>query len=251
MSYPDEQENSRKPWAQIRREYLEKFADREGDVESQAIIAAYHVVEIFTALSRALDRNGRYKDLIDRRAADFYEGSRLAQGFLDCLINASFSIYNNLNTLSRQCTEGNAEASTLIGIVDKQVHSTVDMEESAAQPAAVLRACFPLLSVITIVLDKGQTMTGSIRSVEQRFASGANAAASDWEQMVNALYRIVEMMQILVLLTAPELADRVNTIASRFKDEDRSKELRLKLRNGFCCLFELGYLLAAQTEAGL
>ncbi len=69
--------------------------------------------------------------------------------------------------------------------------------------------------------------------------------------MLNALYRVVEMMQILALLTAPELSDRIDSIASRFREEDRSKELKLKLRNGFCRLFELAHLLATQTEAGM
>jgi hypothetical protein len=233
---------------QLRRQYLEQYEEKEGDVEGQIVIAAYHVVEVLAALSRTLDRNDRYGGLIDQRLAHFHEGSERAKDFLDCLINATFSIYNNLNTLSHQCTEGNAEASDLIRTVDEQVHFGIDACKPAGRPAAALRACFPLLSLITIVMDPHRAMTGAIRKVEQRFAAGAEAASSDWEQLLNALYRIVEMMQILALLASPELGDQINPIASRFKAEDQARGLRLKLRNGFCRFFELGHLLATQAD---
>lgn len=245
MAYPNGQGNL----AQIWQEYLIKYAEKEGDVEGQVVIAAYHLVEVLTLLSRMVDRNARYGELIDQRSAYFHQGSGMAEGYMDCLINATFSIYNSLNTLCHQCTEGNVEASTLIRTVDEQLRFGVDTGEPAARPAAALRACFPLISLIALVLDQGRTMTSPIRQVEQRFAAGARAASSDWEHMVNALYRVVEVMQILALLTAPELLDRVNSIASRFKEEDRSKELLLKLRNGFCRFFELAHLLATQTDA--
>jgi hypothetical protein len=234
---------------QLWREYLEQYADKEGDVEGQIVVAGYHAVEVLTAFSRTLDGDDRYKALIDQRISYFHEGSRRAGGFAECLINATFSIYNSLNTLSHQLTEGNAEASALIQKVDEQVHSSVESVEPVFRSAAALRACFPLLSLITIALDSDQSMTGAIRYVEQRFAVGADKASSNWEQMLNALYRMVEMVQILALISDPELKDQINQIASRFKEEDQTKELRLKLRNGFCRLFELGHLLATQVDA--
>ena len=231
------------------RQYLEKYADSEGDAEGQTVVAAYCVVEVLASLSRTLDKNGRYKELIDQRLSYFREGSKRAEHFVDCLINATFSIYNSLNTLSHQWTEGNREASVLIQRVDEQVHLRVDSGRSVDRPAAALNACFPLLGLIAIVSDERQAMTGAIRQVEQRFAAGARAASSDWERLLNALYRIVEMTQILALLTDPEQKDEINQIASRFKEEDEAKELRLKLRNGFCRFFELGLLLATQVDA--
>jgi hypothetical protein len=233
---------------QLWRQYLEQYAEKEGDIESQTIAAAYHAVEVLAALSRTLDRNGRYKELIDQRLSYFHEGSNRAETFVDCLINATFSIYNTLNTLSHQCTEGNAEASALIRKVDEQVHLHIDSDNSAGRPAAALRACFPLLGLIAIALDQHQEMTEAIRQIERRFAAGGKAASSEWERLLNALYRIVEMVQVLALVTDAELKDQVNQIASRFKEEDQARELLLKLRNGFCRLFELGHLLATQVD---
>jgi hypothetical protein len=249
MIYPPGQGKSGQYLMQLWREYLEQYADKEGDVEGQTIAAAYRAVEVLTALSRTLDKDGRYAKLIEQRISYFGQGRERAEDFVDCLINATFSIYNNLNTLSHQLTEGNAEASALIQTVDEQVHRSVDSEASVARPAAALRASFPLLGLITIAWDQRRAMTGAIRRVEQRFAAGIQAASSDWEHVLNALYRVVEMMQILALLTGPDLQDQVNQIASRFKEEDQARELRLKLRNGFCRLFELGHLLATQVDA--
>jgi len=51
---------------------------------------------------------------------------------------------------------------------------------------------------------------------------------------------------------APQLyqcQERVNEIASRFQEEDQPKELRYKLRNGFCRFFELGHLVANQVDS--
>lgn len=231
------------------RDYLEQYADKEGDTESQTTVAAYHAAEILTALSRTLDRDERYKSLIDKRLSYFREGAKRASDFQDCLINATFSIYNSLNTLSHQFTEGNSEASSLIGKVDEQVHLCIDIPEPVQRSAAALRACFPLLGLITIALDRNQRMTHAIRQVEQRFASGAAASSSDWEHLLNALYRVVEMTQIFALLTDPELRDQINQIATRFKEEDQARELPLKLRNGFCRLFELGHLLITHVDA--
>jgi hypothetical protein len=168
--------------------------------------------------------------------------------FRDCLINATFSIYNSLNTLSHQFTEGNAEAAALIKKVDEQAHLSTAAAEPVQRSAAALRACFPLLGLITIALDEDQVMTQTIRRIEQRFAAGANAASSEWDHLVNALYRVVEMIQLFLLLTDPDLKDQINQIATRFKEEDQTKELRAKLRNGFCRLFELGHILVAHVD---
>jgi hypothetical protein len=249
MTYPPGRGKSGQYIMQLWREYLERYADREGDIDGQIIVAAYHSVKVFTALSRILDRNDRYKALIDQRISLFEEGSERARSFADSLMNAAFSIYNSLNTLSHQLTEANTEAAALIKKVDEQVHESVKSAEPASRPAAALRSCFPLLGLISITLDQHQQMTGAIRHVEQRYAAGAKAASSDWEHLLNALYRMVEMIQIVALMTDPNLKDQINQIATRFKEEDQEKDLRLKLRNGFCRLFELGHLMANQVDA--
>ena len=248
MVYPPGQGKLGQLLMQLWRDYLEQYADKEGDVEGQTVVAAYHSVEILTALSRILDGEDRYGELIDQRLAYFHEGTRRAAHFPDCLLNAAYSIYNNLNTLSHQLTEGNSEASALIGKVDEQVHLSTELGDPVQLSAAALRACFPLLGLMTIALDQDQVMTDTIRQVEKRFAAGAQAAASDWEHLLNALYRVVEMIQIFALLTDPDLRDQINQIATRFKEEDRVKELQLKLRNGFCRMFELGHLLATHID---
>ncbi len=248
MIFPPGQGKSGQFLMQLWREYLEQYAENEGDVESQIIVAAYHSVEILTALCRTLDGENRYKNLIDQRASFFHEGVPRAADFPDRLINATFSIYNSLNTLSHQFTEGNAEASALISKVDEQVHLSTGSGEQIQRSAAALRACFPLLSLMTITLDQDQLMTPAIRKIEQRFAAGATASNSDWQHLINALYRIVEMIQVLALVTDPELRDQINQIATRFKEEDRTKEVTLKLRNGFCRLFELGHLLITHVD---
>lgn len=233
------------------RDYLEQFADRDGDVEGQTIAAAYHSVEALTVLARILDRDNRYKPLIDQRISLFRQAGSQAGNFIDCLINATFSIYNSLNTLGRQLTEGNAEASDLITKIDEQVRQSVEAESPVGRPAAALRSCFPLLSLLTIALDQDGAQTAAIREVEHRFASGAKAFSTEWEQLLNALYRMVEMLQITAMVTDPDLRDQIDQIASRFKEEDQPRELRLKLRNGFCRFFELGHLLTAHVDAML
>ncbi len=250
MIYPPGQGKSGQFLMQLWRDYLEQYADKEGDVEGQTVVAAYHAVEILAALSRTLDGEGRYRTLIDERLAYFHEGIKRAGSFPDSLLNATFSIYNNLNTLSHQFTEGNSEAATLIGKVDEQVHlSTKSGDGDPVQlSAAALRACFPLLSLITIALDQDQVMTHTIRQMEQRYAAGANAASSSWEHLLNALYRVVEMIQVFALLTDPDLRDQINQIATRFKEEDQVEGIKPKLRNGFCRFFELGHLLITHVD---
>jgi hypothetical protein len=249
MVYPPGQGKSGHVLMQLWRDYLEQFADCEGDVEGQIIVAANHSVSILTALSRTLDGENRYKDLINQRSSFFHQGTTRAADFRERLITATFSIYNNLNILCHQFTEGNSQASTLISKVDEQVHLSTESGDPVQLAAAALRACFPLLSLMTITLDQDSIMTPAIRKIEHRFAGGAKVAASDWEHLINGLYRAVEMIQVLALVTDPDLRDQINQIATRFKEEDRTAELNLKLRNGFCRLFELGHLLATHVDA--
>lgn len=251
MIYPPGQGQSGQHLMQLWRDYLEQYADTEGDAEAQAIVAAYNAVEVLTCLSRTIDTDGRYRNLIDQRVALFHEGSRHADIFFDRLINATFSIYNSLNTISHQLAEVNAEAAALIGKVDEQVHRSAGAEDPVERSAAALRACFPLLGLVAIAMDHDQAMIRVIRQVEQRFAAAAQVSSSAWENLLNALYRIVEMMQVFALLTDSELKDQINQVAARFQEEDQAKELRFKLRNGFCRLFELGHLLAVQFDAML
>jgi hypothetical protein len=230
------------------RDYLENYADKEGDAEGQTIVAAYQAVEVLSALSKTIDRENQYKSLIDQRLSIFHAGVEQAGNFRDCLINATFSLYNSLNTLGHQFTEGNAEASSLIEKVDEQVHQSTESAGPVQRSAAALRACFPLLGMITITIDQDQLMTQTIRQIQQRFAAGANASTSDWEHLINALYRVVEMIQVFALLTDADLRDQINQIGARFKEEDQTKEVVFKLRNGFCRLFELGHLLITHVD---
>jgi len=249
MIYPPGQGKSGEALMLLWRTYLEQYADAEGDIEAQIIVGAYFSVYIFSALSRTLDEDGRYKEVINLRLSYLDAGKKRAADFSDRLLNATFSLYNSLNTVAHQFTEGNEQATALIGKVDEQVHLSTESGSQIERSAAALRACFPLLSLLSITTDEDGLMTGAIRQIEQRFAAGAAAASSEWEHLLNALYRVVEMVQVFALLTDAELKDQINQIASRFKDEDQSKELSLKLRNGFCRLFELGHLLVIHVDA--
>jgi hypothetical protein len=249
MIYPPGQGKSGDYLMKLWREYLEQYADREGDVEGQIIVGANYTVEILTAFSRTLDGKKRYKALIDQRITLFREGTRRAGVFEDRLLNATFSIYNCLNTLAHQLSEGNPQAVTMIQSVDEQAHLSADSGTHADRSAAAMRAGFALVGLMTIALNERQAMTEAIRRLEQRFAACAQAASSDWDHLLNALYRSVEMMQLLALLTDPELKDQIAQIATRFQEEDQSKEIPVKMRNGFCRFFELGHLIIARVDA--
>lgn len=248
MTHPPEQGNSENYLTQLRSNYLRQYSATEGDIEAQIIVAAYNSVHVLTALSKILDRDSRYRELIDQRSLVFTEAGKQARIYSDCLLSAAFSIYNALNTLCHQLTEGNDQAALLIRKIDEQVHQSIESNEALARPAAAMRACFPLLGLITIASDEHQVMTDAIRHVEQRFSAAAKVAKSDLDHLVNALYRLVEMFQIFALLTDAELKDQIDQIASTFKAEDRTKDLHSKIRNGFCRLFELGHLLASQVD---
>src|SRR3974377_1364224 len=126
MIYPPGQGKSGEYLMQLWRTYLEQYADSEGDVEAQIEVGGYFAVEVFAALSRTLDKNARYKQIIDQRLAFFNVGKKQAADFADRLLNATFSLYNNLNTLAHQFTEGNEQASSLIAKVDEQVHLSAE-----------------------------------------------------------------------------------------------------------------------------
>jgi hypothetical protein len=251
MAYPPGQGKSGNYLMQVWRDYLESYADREGDVPGQVIVGADCTVEILTALSRTLDGDNLYQDLIDERSALFQEGCRQAEVFEDRLLNATFSIYNSLNTLGHQFAEGKAQALKLIRSVDEQARQSIESGTRIDRSAAAMRAAFALVGLMTIAADGKQTMTDAIRQVEKRFADGAQACASDWDHLLNALYRTVEMMQLFAFLTDAELKDQISQISARFQEEDRFREITLKMRNGFCRFFELGHLLITHVDAAM
>ena len=233
------------------RNYLEQFADHEGDVKRQIIVAAHHGAEIFGLLCRTLDRSGRYRALIDERTAGFEMSSGSTEDFEDSLLVATFTLYNHFNTLSHQFTAGNPQAEDLIAALDEQVKATAQSPGQIERSGAALRACFPLLSLVTLAADQSQSATASIRKVEQRFAAGAARAVTPWEHLVNGLYRIVEMMQIFAIVSDTGLAGEVQRIATQFQEEDETSDYYLKVRNGFGRLFELGHLLTTRLEQTL
>jgi len=230
------------------REYLEQFADREGNADAQIIVAAYHAADLFGLLSKTLDREEKDRTLIDQRINYFRDAARRAEIFDDCLVTATFTLYNHMNTLCRQFASGNLESEQLIRQIEQQVQLSTKGPDQIERAAAALRAVFPLLSLMTLILDHDGTMTRTIRQIEQRFASGASRAATAWEHLLNALYRTVEMMQLFDLLSDPELRDQVQQIATEFEEDDQPPELKLKLRNGFCRLFELGHLVTMHLD---
>ena len=107
MVYPPGQGKSGEYLMTLWRSYLEEFAEGEGDVSAQVIVAAYHAAELLGFLTLSLDRDRRLRSLIETRLEHFREGKRRAEGFDDCLVNATFGIYNHMNTLCRQFASGN------------------------------------------------------------------------------------------------------------------------------------------------
>ncbi len=231
------------------RSYLEQFAECEGDVPAQVVVASYHAAELFGFLSLSLDRDRKLRNLIESRLEHFREGKRIASGFEDCLVNATFAIYNHMNTLCLQFSSGNDSAESLIRSVDEHVRDRVRGVAQVERSAAALRAAFPLLSLITLVLGEGTPATAVIRQVEERFADASGRACTAMDHLLNALYRLVEMMQLFVTLSDVELRGQVQQIATVFSEEDKTPDLQLKLRNGFCRLFELGHLLTTHLDA--
>jgi len=230
------------------REYLEQFADHEGNVDAQIIVAAYHAADVFGLLSKTLDRDGNDQALIEQRIAYFREASRRAEVFGDCLVTATYTLYNHVNTLCRQFAAGNAESERLIRQIEQQVQASTKSADQIERSAAAMRAVFPMLSLMTLVLDQDGSVTQVIRQIEQRFANGAGRASSPWEHLLNALYRSVEIMQLFDLLSDPELRDQVQQIATEFEEDDKTPELKLKLRNGFSRFFELGHLVTVHLD---
>jgi hypothetical protein len=233
------------------RRYLQELADREGDLQAQVVVAGYHAVEILGFISVALDRRGAHHQLIEERLEHFETGRAHAIEFIDSLITITFSLYNHMNTLARQFATGNAVAETFIAQVDEQVRKRTGAVDPAERCAAALEAAFPLLSLMTLILDQEAKTTALIRQSERRYRGGAEKAGSSWDRMVNALYRAVEMMQILVMVSDAELKEPVLQISARFQEEDAGADPELKLRNGFSRLFELGHVLANHLDARL
>src|SRR5207247_3091110 len=176
--------------------------------------------------------------VIEERIAYFRSGSRKVASFEDATLNATFALYNHMNTLSQLLSAGHSEALELIRRVGEQIKARTQAGGPIERSSSALRGSFPLLGLMTLVIDQKRVMTRAVRQVEQRFAAADLRTTSDWERLLNALYRIVEMMQVFVSLSDAELADQVQQIATRFQEEDQTQDLWLKLRNGFCRLFE-------------
>ena len=248
MVFPPGQGKSGPYLMSLWRHYLEEYAEKEGQVKAQILAGAYHSAEIFGFLSRTLDREGRYSAIIEERTAYFESGSRKVASFEDATLNASFALYNHLNTLSQQLSAGNSEALDLIRRVGAQIKARSRGGGPIERSSFALRGSFPLLGLMALVIDQERVMTRAIRQVEQRFAAADLRTTSDWERLLNALYRIVEMMQVFVSLSGAELTDQVQQIASRFQEEDQTQDLWLKLRNGFCRTFELAHLVTTHLD---
>ncbi len=142
-----------------------------------------------------------------------------------------------------------AAGETVGQILDAHPRLTEESVRAAlAFAAAALRAVFPMMSLITLILDQDGSVSQIIRQIERRYSTGTARAFSGWEHLLNALYRTVEITQLFVLLSDPDLKDQVRQIATEFEDEDKTADMKLKLRNGFCRLFELGHLVTTHLD---
>jgi hypothetical protein len=248
MVFPPGQGKSGAHLMHLWRQYLEQYAEHEGRVDEQIIVGAYHAAEVIGALTLILDRERKYRSLIEQRIGYFVEGVERAQSFEDRLVNGTFSLYNHLNTLAHQFTVGHADAESLIHGIDEQVRVATQSADQVYRSAFALRAAFPLMSLITLALDQEGSMSAAIRQIDQRFAAGAGISAAPWPQLVNALYRMVEMAQLMTTLSDPDLRGQVEQIAARFQEEDNAVDPMLKVRNGFCRLFELAHILTTHLD---
>lgn len=228
--------------------YLEEYAEKDGCVEEQILVGCCHSAEILGWLAHTLDRTGRLTSMIEAREKAFKQGAEKSEVFGEHLANGAFGIYGHLQSLALLFVSGSGEAQHLIREVNAQLRRQMQEGDTLGAAAAAMRASFPLVSLMTMAVDRGGLLTSSIRQVEQRYREGAERAESDWDQLLNALYRIVEMMQMLVVISDAELRVQVEQIAARFEEEDHCKDRKSKMRNGFCRLFELGHLLTTHLD---
>jgi hypothetical protein len=174
------------------RRYLEEFAEAEPDVEAQVVVAAYHTVEVFGALGLLLDRERHLRPLIEARNGYFRKGVERAATFDEKLMVAAYGLYNHLNTLARQFAGSGRQGLEFVEAVEKSVEAALELSAPSARASAALRAAFPLLGFMTLMLDPEKRLIEAIRKVEQRFAAGDGKAAGDWDHLLNALYRLVD-----------------------------------------------------------
>ena len=144
MVFPPGQGKSGAHLMHLWRQYLEQYAEHEGSVEEQIIVGAYHAAEVIGALTLILDRERKYRSLIEQRIGYFVEGAERAQSFEDRLVNGTFSLYNHLNTLAHQFTVGHGDAESLIHGIDEQVRVATQSTDQIYRSAFALRAAFPL-----------------------------------------------------------------------------------------------------------
>jgi len=248
MAYPPGQGKSGQALMDLWRTYLERYAGNDGMVEDQVLAGCECSAEVFGRMARMLDRQARLAKVIGARETAFREGAGRAASFDERLANALFALYGHLQSLSLLFVSGSNEAQDLIRQVNARFREQMRSGDVPGAAAAAARAGFALISLITLAVDQGGLVTQGIRKIEQRFRQGAEQAASDWDQILNAAYRMVEMMQMLVVVSDAGLRGQVEQIAARFEEEDHLKDRKSKLRNGFCRLFELAHLLTTHLD---
>jgi hypothetical protein len=168
--------------------------------------------------------------------------------FEEHLAGASIRLYASVCALGKKFAAGNAEALGLIQQIEEEAQGRLESDSMIEKAALALRASFPILSLMTIVIDQKRSASAVIQQLENRFVSGAEKAGNPYEQALNAVYRMVEMMQIFVTLSDAELKDQVQQITALFQEEDQAEEPLNKMGNGFCRLFELGHLLTTHLD---
>jgi hypothetical protein len=247
MTYPPGQGKSGSYLMALWRQYLERCAESADHPHGLALAGAYHASAIFAFLLQRLSCG-------PDPAPGVIGGIRLpdynlrADKLDEHLADASIRLYANVSALGEKFAAGNPDAQSLIQQIRAEAQERLKSESMIEKAGLALRASFPILSLVTLVIDEKGSAGDVIRLVENRFLSGAEKAVSTHEQIWNALYRMVEMMQILVTLSDAELKNQVQQITARFEEEDQAGDPLKKVGNGFCRLFELGHLLTTHLD---
>jgi len=248
MAFPPGQGKSGSYLRSLWRRYLEHCADSGDNPQGQVLVGCYHASEIFGFMYQRLNpRAGSLQpgEIPLNRLPDHYWR---ADRFEEHLADASIRLYANLGALGEIFAAGNPDALGLIQKIEEEALERLESGSQIEKSGLALRASFPILSLMTLVIDQKRSASAVIRQLEHRFVSGAAKATTPNEQMLNAVYRMVEMMQIFVTLSDAELKDQVQQITARFQEEDRTTEPLRKAGNGFCRLFELGHLLTTHLD---
>lgn len=186
----------------------------DGEEIDRLILATYNCSRTLTTIVRTMDRNDLYADDIREEERRFAREDSTRAGKSGKILNGMLGVYSTYALISRMRFSGDPAHLAALEAIEKRVVATMRPDIPAIEAlAAMANGVYHMSRDLVWSFSGDSSLAEGFDVIDENFRNGEQAAESDEDRFLNAIYRSFEVCQLWALLLNPAQRQEISTLS--------------------------------------